>query len=271
MSEPPPAEEPEFFESSFSERVTAFTLDGALFSVLMLVHVAAVNGGLHVLAAPQGQKISILWTALFVVYNALFWALGTPTLGKAALGLRVVDGEGRPLPAGRALLRALAYFPSSLFAGGFLLPLFRGDGRALHDLLSDSHVVCAAPRPPKLVRFAAALSLMVLGGAWFWQNLAAPNHYRKRTVAAGEKALRSLAILQETHKRDRGSYTDDLSALAGLTADPDAYLAAVSKGLDADRGLVLELYPGDSGYLLKAWARDRRHTPVRLIGPLKDL
>lgn len=66
---------------------------------------------------------------------------GTP--GKLALGLRVIDAKTQGHPSfGRALFReTLAKFVSSATIIGTVLPFFRRDSKALHDLIAGTHVV----------------------------------------------------------------------------------------------------------------------------------
>lgn len=78
-------------------------------------------------------------------YFVLFTATVGQTVGKMALGLRVVDASegGGGLPRiGQAVLRALASMLSIAPLGlGYLPALVRRDGRALHDRLADTRVV----------------------------------------------------------------------------------------------------------------------------------
>ena len=77
-------------------------------------------------------------------YFTLFTAAGGQTIGKMAVGIRVVpmaEEHGR-VPLGHSVLRAAAYSISALPAGlGFLPALVGADKRALHDRLADTRVV----------------------------------------------------------------------------------------------------------------------------------
>lgn len=82
-------------------------------------------------------------------YFVLFTATVGQTVGKMALGLRVIDAseEGGGLPGvGQAALRALASLLSIASLGlGYLPALVLRDGRALHDRLADTRVVSYRP------------------------------------------------------------------------------------------------------------------------------
>jgi uncharacterized RDD family membrane protein YckC len=75
-------------------------------------------------------------------YLVAFTAAGGQTIGKMALGLRVVRDGDDSVPVGTALARALGAIASTLCLGAGLLPaLLHEDRRALHDRLSGTHVV----------------------------------------------------------------------------------------------------------------------------------
>jgi uncharacterized RDD family membrane protein YckC len=78
-------------------------------------------------------------------YLALFTAATGQTIGKMAVGVRVVPvGEG-PLTVGRAVVRVVALIASALPAGLGLLPVaFDEARRGLHDRLANTRVVRTA-------------------------------------------------------------------------------------------------------------------------------
>jgi uncharacterized RDD family membrane protein YckC len=89
-----------------------------------------------------------LWIALWWCYFAVSWGLAGATVGKWALGLRLVDHRGNaPIGLTRAVLRLAAYSVSSLtFALGHLLVALRHDRRALHDILAGTWIVTKKPK-----------------------------------------------------------------------------------------------------------------------------
>jgi len=75
-------------------------------------------------------------------YFVAFTAVGGQSIGKMALGIKVVSDENRPVPFGKATLRTLAYLVSALpFGAGFLPGVLGADRLALHDRLSHTRVV----------------------------------------------------------------------------------------------------------------------------------
>lgn len=78
-------------------------------------------------------------------YLMVFTATVGQTIGKMAVGIRVVDDEsvsGQPPDYGRAALRALVTFASVAPLGlGYWPTLTSGDGRAFHDRVARTRVV----------------------------------------------------------------------------------------------------------------------------------
>jgi uncharacterized RDD family membrane protein YckC len=92
-------------------------------------------------SARQAEVALGVWAFLVI---AVPLAAGGRTLGMGVVGLRAVRADGRPLGAGRAVVRTLVLPLSFALLGlGFLLIVLRGDRRALHDLIAGSAVVYA--------------------------------------------------------------------------------------------------------------------------------
>jgi len=72
--------------------------------------------------------------------------VGGQTIGKMALGIRVVTEEGEPLDGAVAARRAVAGLASaSVFGLGFLPALYGPERRAFHDRLTGTRVVEVRP------------------------------------------------------------------------------------------------------------------------------
>jgi uncharacterized RDD family membrane protein YckC len=75
-------------------------------------------------------------------YFIAFTAVGGQSIGKMALGIKVISEEESGVPIGRATLRTLAYVVSALPLGaGFLPGIISADRLALHDRLAHTRVV----------------------------------------------------------------------------------------------------------------------------------
>lgn len=90
---------------------------------------------------PAAPMLTFLGMIVFG-YFAAFTALGGQTIGKMAMGIRVVDGADGPVDAATALRRtAAALISTAPFGLGYLPALLRTDRLALHDRLAHTRVV----------------------------------------------------------------------------------------------------------------------------------
>lgn len=128
-----------------AERAQAAALDlGLLFGLWSLV-VYFASRAAHVTVAgllPSWPYLVGYLAALGLIYAGYFTGTTGQTLGKIALGLRVVDPAGRPPGYLRALGRALLGSVGVLAAAAGLVPMaFDPARRALHDRVLKTRVV----------------------------------------------------------------------------------------------------------------------------------
>ncbi len=141
-------------------RMGAFALD-ALVTTMVAIFVGSGTGAIS--AAPDVASIDarfVLWTfAMDVGYRWAFHSAFGATLGKLALGLRLVDRDGKkPGPVvvlGREVLLFALLGASSVIAGIYgqavayglnsYVVFRRHDQRAIHDLPVGTRVVRAVP------------------------------------------------------------------------------------------------------------------------------
>ena len=75
-------------------------------------------------------------------YFVAFTAVGGQSIGKMALGIKVITQDRESVPVGQATLRTLAYLLSALPLGaGFIAGLLSTDRLALHDRLAHTRVI----------------------------------------------------------------------------------------------------------------------------------
>ena len=167
----------EFRTANLGSRILAYLID-------MAVVTAGIFAGLFAVAL-LGQATAVVvpdWVALTIVLVLLpSWWLGYfiafetlwrgRTLGKAALGLRVVTREGAPIRFRHAAIRALLGLVDFAIASGFFAIVFillTRDNQRLGDLVAGTLVLrersgLAAPAPvsftppPGLESYAATL------------------------------------------------------------------------------------------------------------------
>jgi uncharacterized RDD family membrane protein YckC len=129
-----------------SSRILAALLDVALLSAL---DASILYLTLRLLGLSTAQVFELPLLPLFAFFLLLnggyfiaFTAVGGQSIGKMALGIKVISQEESTVPLGRATLRTLAFFVSALPLGaGFLPGVISADRLALHDRLAHTRVV----------------------------------------------------------------------------------------------------------------------------------
>jgi uncharacterized RDD family membrane protein YckC len=119
--------------AGFWRRFWAFAIDGILTAIVMY--------GLGFAIGPAGFLIGLLLG--YVYYAAMEGGRSGQTVGKKALGIRVIDANtGRPIGFGRALVRNLARILSGLpLSLGYFWMLWDREKQTWHDKLASCHVV----------------------------------------------------------------------------------------------------------------------------------
>jgi uncharacterized RDD family membrane protein YckC len=127
-------------------RITAGLVDLSLLSVLdaAVLYFTLRLCGLTTAELVQLPVLPLV--AFFLLLNGgyfiAFTAVGGQSIGKMALGIKVIAQEDGSVPVGRATIRTLAYLVSALpFGAGFLPGIMSGDRLALHDRLAHTRVV----------------------------------------------------------------------------------------------------------------------------------
>ncbi len=115
-------------------RLVAAIIDGAL---------VTVAGGVLGLLVPSHISVFLGW-----VYAVLFIGLRGQTLGKMALGIKVVDANGDVPGIGRAALREIVgkFVSAIVIMLGYLWVGWDPQKRAWHDHIAGTYVVRSKPR-----------------------------------------------------------------------------------------------------------------------------
>ena len=139
--------------AGFWRRSAAFVIDLILlayinwvFSFVIGYLLVAFSNGTEVdhVLLPMGLSVGFytLIAILPVVYHIGSWALDGQTLGKIAVGAKIVTTDGGPLSIDRAILRYVSYVIALLpLCIGFLLIAADSRRRGLHDMISGTCVV----------------------------------------------------------------------------------------------------------------------------------
>jgi uncharacterized RDD family membrane protein YckC len=136
--------------AGFWIRVLAWLVDSLILGVAMTVlllplsYLAAKKAATDPAAATAIFAIAyVLSTAAVIGYLLVFWSKSGATPGKKVLRLKIVREDGvEPMGVGKAFLRIVGYFLSSLALGiGYLMVAFTNGKRGLHDMVAGTRVV----------------------------------------------------------------------------------------------------------------------------------
>lgn len=258
--------EPESDLATFSERVLAFSIDYGLFAVgYLLIRPILFPDPLE--SARRSGLLFLLWTALFVIYQAYSSCEGRVSLGKSLLGLRVLSIEREPLRLDQALIRSILYLPSSFLGLGFLWSLFNPTRQSWHDLAAGSIVVSERIKSTALTPFLRAGALACIGLfalAWAWERVLKPRYNQVMVVSYAHVGLSEMGQLQKSYHDTHGRYADSVFALASVSVDPKSFLSDMVQVFDEREGVHFQT--SKNGYTIVARARDSGRTPVSYTG-----
>lgn len=135
--------------ASLGRRFAAVWIDGFIIGLPLLVVVFAMI--MPALIANQKQPPSYFnWigyalTPFYIVYEALMLKARGQTLGKMALGIKVVQPGGQPLSTGQAWGRAVVrgVFISFLSIINYAPAFFTKEKTCIHDMAAKTRVVLA--------------------------------------------------------------------------------------------------------------------------------
>lgn len=131
----------------FGRRLVAYLIDSIALSIVGGI----IGGGMGVLAAVGGSEEALAAVNLLancvgfllsLAYFVVFWATTGQTLGKMAMGIKVVGIDGTPISWGKAILRYIGYIISGLvLALGFIWIAFDSQRQGWHDKIASTVVV----------------------------------------------------------------------------------------------------------------------------------
>lgn len=225
----------------FPSRILALIIDVLveLPAVFFVVTVVQVTAGRHLNGASAAAVYLSGLVLILAGYPVIFETLSRgKTLGKMALGLRVVSDDGGPVRFRQALIRALAltfielWIPPFTFIGlpaGLITSMISAKGKRLGDMFAGTFVIQErTPRradlapaftviAPPLIEWARHLELSRLTD----QNAAAASSYLRRygqlTAAARVQLGQQLAA----------AVVAQVSPAPPPGTPPEAFLAAV--------------------------------------------
>ncbi len=126
--------------AGFWARLIAQMVDTFMILTPITILIALIFG-YSTLKEENPLPAGLLQMGLYALIVIAFWVKRGYTPGKKSMRLIVLDTRQMVLMGPlQAIWRFVCYFISMISIVGFLLPLFRKDKKALHDLLSHSAV-----------------------------------------------------------------------------------------------------------------------------------
>ena len=129
-------------------RATAFLIDallatfGTLAGALCFALVKALFADrFSIVGTASPDAVFAAVPVVFLAYCATAWTLTGRSVGKALLGLRVIDHAGARPSLLRSIVRALSYLLSAILWLGFLWIAVDRRHDGLHDKIARTHVV----------------------------------------------------------------------------------------------------------------------------------
>ena len=127
--------------ADFLKRVKAFITD--MFMIMMpimyITTYVILNGKEEFQASEPARWAGMI---IYSIISITFWVKAGQTPGKKAYDIIIVDTKTKQkMTIFKAILRYLAFLFSAMSVIGLLVPLFRKDRKALHDLLSGTMVI----------------------------------------------------------------------------------------------------------------------------------
>lgn len=145
----------EVIPAGFWKRLAAYMIDSMLVTFVYYAIFAVLTIGAFMLFDPKNiaglgpfsiwltvASYGMYWLVSSLYYSGMESSAMQATLGKMALGIKVVDTEGKRLGRGRALARWASNLVSyATFFVGFLLIAFTDRKLGLHDMIAKTQVV----------------------------------------------------------------------------------------------------------------------------------
>jgi uncharacterized RDD family membrane protein YckC len=151
--------------ATFLRRLSAYVID-ILIHIALIVPAALIGeladamGWAHSKDNSDGGWIAISWIAFIYLYEAVMICLPwRATLGQKAVGIAVVDPQGRRLSFARSTGRFLASFLSLYTVIGPLMPLWTKRKQALHDKITKTYVIRLGTKKVPAARMALSASV----------------------------------------------------------------------------------------------------------------
>src|SRR5215813_9099304 len=225
----------------FPSRILALAIDIAvqLPALIFVAAVASASGANHLNRASAAAVYLVGLLLVVIGYPVIFETLSRgKTLGKMAMGIRVVGDDGSPERFRQALIRALSaafievwLFPINLIGipAGLITAMVSAKGKRLGDVFAGTFVIQErVPPRPDLAPVFTVIPPPLLG----WAQHLEVSRLSDQTAAAANSFLRRFYDLRPAAREQLGmqlaaSVAAQVSPPPPAGTDPASFLAAV--------------------------------------------
>jgi len=125
--------------AGFGTRFLAILLDGIILTIIWILFLSVIG---LLLGKNAANLAGPVWGLIAWLYYALQESSEKQaTLGKQALGIVVIDLEGKRIDLVKATIRYFSKFISVIFFIGYIMAAFTEKKQALHDMIAGTLVV----------------------------------------------------------------------------------------------------------------------------------
>jgi uncharacterized RDD family membrane protein YckC len=129
--------------AGFGIRLGAYLIDAIILALIYLVGAFGIVQAQAVGLDPIASGVlTVIFYILVIFYDLIFWTMRGATPGKMLLGLKIVTRDGGNISFGKALLRYVGYWLSSLvLLIGFFWIAFDRYFQGWHDKIASTYVI----------------------------------------------------------------------------------------------------------------------------------
>ena len=158
-----------FAHAGFWARAAAMIIDTIIFGIAS-VFLTLFSGLSGLVSASEIENFGNSWTSqgIFTILGWIYYVFMThqyqATLGKMAIGIKVINTEGGQQSIGRIILRETIgkFISGIIFAIGYFIAGFTKNKQGLHDMMAQTYVV---RKDPSDKRTGLVITICILGSA----------------------------------------------------------------------------------------------------------
>ena len=117
--------------AGFWRRFGAYLIDYIIILIIAIMFVFLV----------WGEEASWIAPIIYTIYFIGFWSRRGQTPGMMVVRVKIIKTDGSPISIGRAILRCIGFFVSTIIIIGHLMIAWDSKKQGLHDKIADTYVI----------------------------------------------------------------------------------------------------------------------------------